>query len=263
MSETNIQFTDAAGYDQYMGPWSRSVGDDFIDWLGLKAGLRWLDVGCGSGAFTERVIKRAAPRSVDGVDPAKDQIAFAQGREDLRSAKFKIGDAMALPYADASFDVAVMPLVVFFVPDPFKGVSEMARVVAPGGTVAAYGWDLTGGGFPYELVKQGLASLGRKVPEPPSPDAAEMERLRAFWTRAGLDGIQTRKIPVERTFAGVEDFWAIVRKGPVASSVLSGMTPAEVAELKKRVAPKLVPDAQGRVVCRGWAHAVRGARKPK
>ena len=45
---------------------------------------------------------------------------------------------MALPYTDDQFDEAVMPLVIFFVPEPAKGVSEMVRVVAPGGVVAAY-----------------------------------------------------------------------------------------------------------------------------
>ena len=45
-----------------------------------------------------------------------------------------------------------MPLVIFFVPDPAKGVAEMARVVRPGGIVAAYAWDMAGGGFPYERV---------------------------------------------------------------------------------------------------------------
>ena len=55
---------------------------------------------------------------------------------------------MALPFQDNSFDLAVMALVIFFVPDPAKGVAEMVRVVSPGGTVAAYAWDMAGGGFP-------------------------------------------------------------------------------------------------------------------
>jgi ubiquinone/menaquinone biosynthesis C-methylase UbiE len=50
-------------------------------------------------------------------------------------AEFRQGDAMALPFPDNSFDLAVMALVIFFVPDPAKGVAEMVRVVSPGGTV--------------------------------------------------------------------------------------------------------------------------------
>ena len=60
------------------------------------------------------------------------------------------GDAMALPVSDDAFDAATMGLVIFFVPDPAKGVAEMVRVVRPGGTIAAYAWDILGGGFPLE-----------------------------------------------------------------------------------------------------------------
>ncbi|WP_210253792.1 methyltransferase domain-containing protein [Bradyrhizobium sp. S69] len=55
---------------------------------------------------------------------------------------------MAPPLPDTRFDAAIMALVIFFVPDPAKGIAEMVRVVAPGGTVAAYAWDIMGGGFP-------------------------------------------------------------------------------------------------------------------
>src|SRR3954468_16199653 len=137
-----IRFADGAGYEPYMGAWSRLVGDTFLDWLAPEPGLRWLDVGCGNGAFTEMIVDRCAPASVDGVDPAEGQLAFARTRPAARLAKFHHGDAMSLPFPDHSFDVAVMPLVIFFVPDPAVGVAEMARVVSRGGVVAAYGWDM-------------------------------------------------------------------------------------------------------------------------
>ena len=68
-------------------------------------------------------------------------------RPKTRMAEFRQGDAMALPFPDHSFDLAVMALVIFFVPDSAKGAAEMLRVVSPGGTVAAYAWDTAGGGF--------------------------------------------------------------------------------------------------------------------
>ena len=139
MTTTQIRFTDGAGYEQYMGHWSRLAGEDFLDWLKPAPNLRWLDVGCGSGAFTETIAKRCAPKALDGIDPSEDQLAFARTRPALRTGNFRAGDAMALPYSDGAFDVAVMPLVIFFVPTPLKGVTEMACVVAPGGLVAAYG----------------------------------------------------------------------------------------------------------------------------
>ena len=92
---------------------------------------------------------------------------------------------MALPFADDSFDAAVMALVIFFVPDPAKGVAEMARVVGPGGTVAAYAWDMLGGGFPNELLKVEMRELDIEMAQPPSTDASRIEALRELWTAAG------------------------------------------------------------------------------
>src|ERR1044071_2918110 len=115
-----------------MGKWSQLAGDAFLDWLAPKSGLRWLDVGCGNGAFTEMIVERCAPASVWGIDPSEGQLAYARTRPAARVAQVRQGDGMALPFGEDEFDVAVMPLVIFFVPEPAKGVAEMARVVGPG-----------------------------------------------------------------------------------------------------------------------------------
>ena len=80
MTETRSFFTDGQAYERLMGRWSRAAGTTFLDWLALPKGLHWLDVGCGTGAFTELVIERCAPNEIDAIDPAEDQIAFARGR---------------------------------------------------------------------------------------------------------------------------------------------------------------------------------------
>src|SRR5882672_2415852 len=193
MGTDQIQFKDGAGYERYMGKWSRLAGETFLDWLDPKPGLRWLDVGCGNGAFTEMLVDRCAPVSVQGVDPSEAQLAYARTRPALRVAQFRQGDAMAQPFPDDAFDAAVMPLVIFFVPDPAKGVAEMARVVCPGGIVAAYAWDMLGGSFPYESLWIEMRGLGIEVPLPPSPGASRIEAMREAWTGAGLDAVETRE----------------------------------------------------------------------
>src|SRR3954462_10476225 len=169
-----------------MGKWSQLAGERFLDWLAPAAGLRWLDVGCGNGAFTEMLVERCAPLSVDGIDPCEAQLAYARTRPAARVAPFRQGGAMALPFADDTFDAAVMPLVIFFVPEPAKGVAEMVRVVRNGGTVAAYAWDMSGGGFPFEPIRIGLRDFGFTPLSPPSVDASRMDALRDLWTTAGL-----------------------------------------------------------------------------
>jgi ubiquinone/menaquinone biosynthesis C-methylase UbiE len=145
MVEYRIRFDDGAAYERRMGHWSPLAGDIFLDWLAPRSGLRWIDIGCGNGAFTELLVERCAPAEVHAIDPSEGQLAFARTRAATRVAEFRKGDAMALPFSEDRFDAAVMALVIFFVPDPAKSVAEMARVVCRGGTIAAYAWDVLGG----------------------------------------------------------------------------------------------------------------------
>ena len=64
-------FNDGEAYERFMGRWSRAAGETFLDWLALPPGLKWLDVGCGTGASTELVLARCKPASSDGIDPAE------------------------------------------------------------------------------------------------------------------------------------------------------------------------------------------------
>jgi len=258
VADQAIHFDDGAGYEQYMGRWSQLAGNTFLHWLAPASGLRWLDVGCGNGAFTEMVVERHAPASMHGVDPAEGQLAFARSRPAARVAQFRQGDAMSLPFADDMFDVAVMPLVIFFVPDPARGVAEMVRVVSPGGAVTAYAWDMCGGGFPYEALQVEMRAMGIAVPVPPSRDASRMDAMRSVWTGAGLDAVKTREIRVERTFADFDEFWATILMGPSVGPQLRRMAPDETALLKARMRARLPADATGRITYGAWANAVKG-----
>ena len=90
-----------------MGAWSRIAGEIFLDWLAPPPGLRWIDVGCGSGVFTELLVERCSPAEVQGIDPSKAQLSFARARPAGRVAKFHLGDALALPFSKDNFDAAV------------------------------------------------------------------------------------------------------------------------------------------------------------
>jgi ubiquinone/menaquinone biosynthesis C-methylase UbiE len=258
MAETTIRFDDGAAYEQMMGIWSQLVGDIFLDWLAPPAGLRWIDVGCGTGAFTELLVERCAPAEVQGIDPSEGQLTFARARPGARLAEFRRGDAMALPFPADRFDAAVMALVLVFVPDPAKGIEEMARVVRPGGTVATYMWDMLGGGFPLDPILVEMRAMGLTPPRPPRMDASQMVMLRELWTGAGLEAVETREIPANRAFADFEDFWATNLKSPSISATVSAMSSADVAMLKARVRASLSADAGGRIIHSARAHAIKG-----
>ena len=259
MTSNEIRFDDGAAYERYMGRWSQLAGEAFLDWLAPRPGLRWLDVGCGNGAFTEMVVRRCAPARVMGIDPSEEQLAYARSRAALGSgAEFRTGDAMAVPFTDDSFDAAVMPLVIFFVPDPAKGVAEMARVVRRGGIVAAYAWDMLGGGFPYEALRNEMRGMGVAVPEAPSVGASRMEAMRELWKDGGLVAVETREVNVQRTFADFDDYWQTILGGPSVGRQLAAMSAADMATLQTRMRRRLTADATGRITCSARANAVKG-----
>jgi len=259
MSENQIRFDDGAGYERMMGVWSRLAGDVFLDWLAPSPGLRWVDVGCGNGAFTELLVQRCAPVEVHGVDPSEGQLSFARSRHTAGIARFQRGDAMALPFDNDSFDTAVMALVIFFVPEPKQGVTEMKRVVKPGGTVCAYAWDiLEPGGFPMGPMQEEIRAMGRTPMLPPRPEVSRMDNLRALWVDAGLTDVATREITVARTFDDFEDFWATVQIAVSMAQAIREMSPDEKAQFKDRLRARLPADASGRITYTSRANAVAG-----
>ncbi|MHB0767541.1 methyltransferase domain-containing protein [Bradyrhizobium sp. 5.13L] len=256
-----IRFDDGAAYEQMMGVWSRSVGEVFLDWLRPAQGLRWIDVGCGNGAFTELILARCAPTDVQGIDPSQGQLAFARTRPGARGAVFQTGDAMALPFEAESFDAAVMALVLVFVPDPTKGVAELARVVRPGGLVATYMWDMLGGGNPLDPILEEMRAMDLSPTRPPHMEVATLAALQDLWRAAGLQQIETREITVQRTLRDFDEFWTVETKSPSIAPVIASMPAADVAALMQRVKARLPTDADGRITCSARAHAISG-RKP-
>jgi ubiquinone/menaquinone biosynthesis C-methylase UbiE len=258
MGMAEIRFDDGAAYERMMGVWSRSVGEVFLDWLAPKPGETWLDVGCGNGAFSELIVTRAAANAVHGIDPSEGQLAFARTRPGAGKMHLQQGSAMQLPYPDRTFDAATMALVLFFVPEPARGVAEMARVVKPGGSVSAYAWDMLGGGFPQERIFEMLRAIGRTPVGAPRPEASRRAVMEQLWRSAGLTDVETRVITVERSFENFEDLWASVLPGPTLKNAMAGMSPAEAQELKDRARRVFPAAADGRVTYPAWANAVKG-----
>src|SRR6516165_6116184 len=131
-------------YEPYVGRWSRLVARQFVAWLGVPPNKDWLYVGSGTGALCEVILAGASPRQVTGVDPSDGFVSFARHKVTDKHATFQIGDAQELPMADRSFDATVAGLVINFITDQPKAVSEMKRVTRPLGVVGAYVWDYAG-----------------------------------------------------------------------------------------------------------------------
>ena len=254
-----IKFTDGAAYERFMAPWSRSAGTLFLDWLAVGPGLSWADVGGGNGAFTELVLAKSAPSHVSAIDPSDAQIAAARQKLSAKQVELSVGDALALPYEPARFDAAVMALVLFFVPDPKKGVAEMVRVTKPGGMIASYTWDVFGGGTPPQPLWEELEAMDKQTARPPSAEISRFAALKALWAELGLRDIETRERVVERTSADFDDYWlSMVVSNP--GGVLGKLSEAEIAELKRRLQDRLPASATGKITVHAWATAVKGRK---
>lgn len=253
----------ADAYEAYVGRWSRPVARRFLEWLGVPAEKRWLDVGCGTGALSEVILAACAPVEVVGVDPSLPFVAHAATRVADPRAAFRQGDAEGLPVDHDSFDAVVSGLVLNFVPDRSAALCEMRRAARPGGVVAAYVWDYADG---MQLMKHFWDAAVEAAPE--AGDLREDLRfplcrpqpLSDLFRDAGLADVAVDQIVVPTPFADFDDYWSpfLGGQGPAPAYAMS--LPAEDRDdLRERLRARLPVEDDGsiRLTARAWA--VRGS----
>jgi SAM-dependent methyltransferase len=216
LGATSFRTATGDAYDRYMGRYSAPLAARFADAVGVAAGQRALDVGCGPGALTAELARRLGAASVAAVDPAPPFVASTAERNP--GVEVRAGRAEALPFEDHRFDVALAQLVLHFVADPPAAASEMRRVVRPGGAVAACVWEFAAGMEMLRLFWDAALEL-----DPAAPDEARALRfgrqgeIAALFTAAGLRDVVEGAIDVRSTYASFDELW---------SGYLAGIGPA-------------------------------------
>jgi SAM-dependent methyltransferase len=259
------QWTSGADYDQWMGRWSRLLAQQFLNLLNVPAGLRWIDVCCGSGVITESIVERNAPASVVGVDVSTEQINYARQHRAVANVTFETADAMALPFADASFDVALCGLGLNYIPDPSRGLKEFCRVTCPGGTVAVYLWDYANGArFLREFWDAATAidseaatfDQARRFP------ICTPEGLRGLFEHTKLEDLSVHPLEIITRFASFDDYWQPLLTGQgSAPNYLAKRDKKIQAGIRERLQAALPANAQGVIELPARAWAIR-ARRP-
>ncbi|HUL72191.1 MAG TPA: class I SAM-dependent methyltransferase [Vicinamibacterales bacterium] len=166
-------------YD-YFSRFMESSAVDFLDRLGVEPGAALLDVACGSGQLALVASRRGA--RVTGVDIATNAILAARGRATAEGldARFDEGDAEALPYADATFDVVTTLFGAMFAPRPDLVAAELLRVCRPGGTIAMANWTKEGFiGAMFRTFARFIAPPGMPAPVLWGDEAVVRERFGA------------------------------------------------------------------------------------
>jgi SAM-dependent methyltransferase len=262
MSRPADVWAGGSAYEQYVGRWSRLVAREFLGWAGAEPGGSWIDVGCGTGALSEAILRGLEPARVVALDPSLSYLEQARrGISDPR-IHFAAGRAEHLPARSGDFDVAVSGLVLNFVPVPAAALAEMARVLRPGGTLAVYVWDYAEG---MQLMRwfwdaavaldSAAASLdeGRRFP------ICRPDPLTAMFRGAGVERVESRAIDVPTPFRSFDDYWEPVLggQGP-APGYVAGLTEAARARLRDRLRGTMPVQSDGSIhlVARAWA--VRG-----
>jgi SAM-dependent methyltransferase len=249
-------------YEAYVGRWSRPVARQFLGWLSVGPGRRWLDVGCGTGALTDAVIALAEPSGIHGIDPSEAHVDHARRLIGDRRATFEVGDAVSIPGADGRFDAVVSGLVLNFVPDVAQAAAEMIRVAVPGGVVAAYVWDYSGG---MQLMRSfwdaavELDPAAKELDEGVRFPLCRPEPLRDVFQEAGLADVEVRPIDVPTPFRDFDDYWApfLGGQGPAPAYAMSRPEERRTA-LRDHLRSTLPVAADGSIDLTARAWAVRG-----
>lgn len=231
-------------YDRFMGRFSRRLAPLFADFAGVKAGDRALDVGAGTGALTEELVRRGVRAAA--VDPSP---AFAESlRRRFPDLDVREAPAEDLPWPDDSFDVALAQLVVAFMDDAPAGVSEMTRVA--GGRVAVCMWDYN---------EQQLLATVNRVRDRLESTNSEPGRYR---TRPELEELLGRDaaveaLDVEAEYESFEDFWNALLGGAGPHGVWASSLNAEGREAARAELSRELGDPSGGFTLTGRAWAAR------
>jgi trans-aconitate methyltransferase len=245
-------------YERYVGRWSGAVAGEFLAWLNLPSSLRWLEVGCGTGALTAAIAERCRPARLIGIDPSAGFLAKARTRLGDRAA-FHVANALDIPVPDAEAEVVVSGLVLNFVPDTAAGLTEMRRTAAAGGTIAAYVWDYAG---KMDLMRifwdaaVHLDAAARELDEGVRFPLCRPEALENAFRKASLSEIQVVPIDVPTRFRDFDDYWNpfLGGQGPAPSYAMS-LDEAARSRLRDRIRARLPVQSDGSIplVARAWA----------
>ncbi len=264
LSAKKEKWTSGDAYEIWMARWSRLLAPLFLDWLGVPAGASWLDVCCGTGIVSLAIVERCRPARVVGVDRTPPLVEFARRSRAAPCLEYQLADAMALPFAEQTFDACVCGLGLNFIADPARALLEQWRVTRPGGTIAAYVWEYSGDvRFLREFWDVAIAV---------DPEAAEYDQGRRFpictpqgleaaFADAGLENIAVRPLDITTRFENFEDYWSPFLLGQGSGpTYLAARDETIRGAIRERLRAALPANPDGSIVLAARALAVRASR---
>ncbi len=255
-------WSNSEAYERYVGRWSLQVGAGFLEWLDPHSGARWLDIGCGTGALSERIYSSQSPARIIGVEPSASFLEAATMRLQADSVEFRLGSGEQIPVEDSSADYAVSGLVLNFVHDKQTAMRELLRVLKPGGIAACYVWDYAGH---VQFMRYFWDAAVNLNPDARSKDEGERFpichplALRELFESSGFEDVKVQAIDIPTAFENFEDYWEPFQSdiAPAPGYCVSLPEP-ERSALAAMVRKTVPTDPDGRILMAARAWAVSG-----
>ena len=243
-------------YDSFVGRYGEELGRELVARAGLDAGMRALDVGAGTGKLTAVLAAVVGEANVSAVDPSEPFVEALGSR--FPAAEVAQAGAEELPFTEGSFDAVFAQLVVNFMRDAERGVSEMRRVAAEGGVLAASVWDYPGEMTMLTTFWRTAAQLDpagvARIDERTTMAFDEPGELGALWRQAGLRDVQDGEIVVSVPYSSFEELWEpfTLGVGP-AGAYTTALPPDGREDLRREFWTQLgSPDGPFELGARAW-----------
>jgi len=197
-------------YEQFMGRWSKLVSEAFITWLEAPTGLRWADVGCGTGNLTKSVLQSCQPEKILSLDSSPAFIAYAKKSLVDLKVDYSVCYAQALGLKTKSIDALVSGLMINFIPEPLMAINEMIRVTKRGGIIGGFVWDYADGmqflRYFWDAASV-VASNAVDYDEGSRFPICKKGQLEKMFRLAGMKQIEGTAIEIKTEFKDFNDYW--------------------------------------------------------
>lgn len=220
----------APGYDRTNTPTQMWLGNEGLRRAGLRSGMRFLDVAAGSGALSIPAARLGARVMATDLSPVMLELLKRRAQNEGLNIETRVMDGHALEIDDNSFELAGSQFGVMLFPDMSKGISEMARVVKPGGRVLMSVY-----GDPHKIeffafFVNAIQSVrpdftGPPMDPPPLPfRLRDPEKLRKELAAAGLKDVKVETITEATEFQTGKELWDwLIWSNPIVEMVLGGL----------------------------------------
>jgi SAM-dependent methyltransferase len=250
----------SSSYEGFAGA-TRLFVAPLIEAVGVKPGMRLLDIACGTGLAAGAAA--AAGARVTAIDFSPAMIVMARGLHP--AVNFQAADAEALPFGDASFDAVVSNFGVHHFEHPQRAMAEAARVLRPGGTFAFTIWADPKDNTAWRLVYDAVAACGRPVPLPQTESGpATAENFSCLMREAGFDARTVRSECVTRDWVlpAAADLVSIFTEGTVRTAALLNGQGSALPAVRAHVTSTMQQYLRGNTIVlptRAWLIAAKAA----